>query len=321
MAELNWKYAKNMFLQATDRRRPLMLRVGADHVAKLIAKLGAPADPDVQVCLDRAQPLFDAFQNAVVIFDVRSGTRKGQSEVLTDLVKELAGERVKQWDITVQNTFLDGTPEYTQIFPNGRGPFQSGGHDARILAVQTLGQRLVAFPAFAALKTTVEAFHATLVAARNTQQGTEGQITAASEAAENARVALAVGLYGNLGRLMEKHAADPNLLGGYFEVALLRGATPSLPTFGFNWQPAGTGVTVSLVVPAGVSGSVNILLREGAVELATTASVSPGETKQITWPNVTIVDDVDEVLLRDATGTDLARGDRDPAISVTPPGP
>ena len=321
MADLNWKYAKNMFLTATDQQRGRMMQIGSDHLAKLIAKLGAPADPDVQVCLNRAQPLFDAFQNAMVVFDVRSGTRKGQTEVVGDLLKELASERIKQWDITVQNTFLAGTPEYTQIFPNGRGPFQSGAQDSRILAVQTLGQRLAAFPAFAALKTTVDAFHATLVAARNTQQGTEGQIAAASDAAEDARVALAVGLYANLGRLMEKHAADPNELGGYFEVALLRGAAPSLPTFGFNWQTAGTGVTVSLVVPAGVSGSVTILLREGAVELSTTASVSPGETTQVTWPNVTIVNDVDEVLLRDATGTDLARGDRDSTIPVTPAGP
>jgi hypothetical protein len=31
-----------------------------DHVAKLTAKLRAPADTGVQVCLIRAQPLFDA---------------------------------------------------------------------------------------------------------------------------------------------------------------------------------------------------------------------------------------------------------------------
>ena len=236
--------------------------------------------------------------------------------MLADLLAELAGSRIKQWDITVQNTFLAGTPEYIQIFPNGRGPFQSGQQDLRILAVQTLAQRLAPFAALSALKTTVEAFHASLEAARNTQQGTEGEIGSASDAAEDARVALAIGLYADLGRLMEKHAADPDELGGYFEVALLRASSPTLPTFGFNWQVAGTGVQVSLVVPAGVSGSVTVLLREGAVELTTAASVSPGQTKQVTWPNVTIVDDVDEVLLRDAAGTDLARGVRDQTISL-----
>ena len=317
MAELNWKYAKNMFINATDRRRGLMLRVGADHVAKLQAKLGLPPDPDIQVCLNRIQPLFDQFQLKMVVFDVKSGTRKGQTEVLGDLLAELAGSRIKQWDITVQNTFLAGTPQYTQIFPNGRGPFQSGAQDVRILAVQTLAQRLAPFAGLSALKTTVEAFHTSLEAARNTQQGTEGEISSASDAAEAARVALAIGLYANLGRLMEKHAANPDLLGGYFEVALLRGSSPSLPTFGFNWQVAGTGVQVSLVMPPSVSGSVQVLLREGATELTTAASVSPGQTLHITWPNITIVDDIDEVLLRDGAGNDLASGLRDVSISTT----
>jgi len=150
MAHLNWKYAQNMFLRATDGRRPQMLRIGADHVAKLTAKLGSPPDPDVQVCLNRVQPLFDAFQLAMVVFDVRSGTRKGQTEVLVDLLKELTAVRVPQWDITVQGTFIAGTPEYTQIFPNGRGPFQSGQQDSRILAVHTLGQRLAEQDVFGA---------------------------------------------------------------------------------------------------------------------------------------------------------------------------
>ena len=317
MAGLNWKYAQNMFLNVTAGRRPLMLRVGADHVAKLQAKLGSPADPDIQVCLNRMQPLFDQFQLKMVVFDVKSGTRKGQTGVLVDLLAKLAGGRIKQWDITVQNTFLAGTPQYTQIFPNGRGPFQSGGQDVRILAVQTLAQRLAPFAGLSALKTTVEAFHASLQAARNTQQGTEGEISSASDAAEAARVALAIGLYANLGRLMEKHAANPDELGGYFEVALLRASSPSLPTFGFNWRVAGTGVEVSLVVPAGVSGSVHVLLREGAVELTTAATASPGQTLHVTWPNITIVDDVDEVLLRDAAGNDLASGIRDESIVMS----
>ena len=43
-----------------------------------------------------------------------------------------------------------------------------------------------------------------------------------------------VGGNADLGRLMEKHAANPDELAGYFEVALLRASSPSLPSFGFN---------------------------------------------------------------------------------------
>ena len=47
------------------------------------------------------------------------------------------------------------------------------------------------------------------------------------------------------------------------------------------------------------------------------SAVSPGQTLHITWPNITIVDDVDEVLLRDGAGNDLASGLRDESISTT----
>jgi hypothetical protein len=70
---------------------------------------------------------------------------------------------------------------------------------------------------------------------------------------------------------------------------------------------------------AGISGSVNILLREGAVELTAAATVTPGQLYQLTWPGVTIVDEIDEVLLRDPTGKGLARGVRDETITVLTP--
>ena len=222
MAELNWKYAQNTFLSTTDNRRPLMLVIGADHTAKLAAKVGSTADPDIQACIDRAQPAFDNFQLKMVTYDIVSGTRKGQTEMLGDLLKELSSTRIKQWDITIQNTYINGTPQYTQILPDGRKPFQQGGQDMRILAVQTLAQALAGFPEFSALRTTVETFHASLQAARNTQQGSEGEIATASAAAEDARIALAIAMFANVGRLMEKHAADPDRLGDYFEVGLLR---------------------------------------------------------------------------------------------------
>lgn len=227
MAELEWKYAQNQFLAVTDGRRPLMLAVGADHTAKLAAKLGSPADPDIQACIDRAQPAFDDFQLQMVTWSAVSGQRKGQTEALTSLLDELRSQRIRTWDVAIQNVHPSDTPSHTQLLPQGRGPFQSGKQDQRILAVQTLGVALAAFPEFATLQTTVETFHASLQAARNTQQGTEGQIASASAAAEAARVSMAVALFANVGRLMEKHADDPSRLGDYYEVSLLRSSSSS----------------------------------------------------------------------------------------------
>ena len=230
----NWKYLQNQFLVATETSRILMKRISDDHLAKLIAALGVPpdADPDIQACLTRIQPLHDAFENALITWQVRSGQRQGETGLIVDLLAELSASRIAQWDITVQNVFLRGTPSYAQILPDGRGPFQDGALDLRIMAVKTLGQALAAFPQFAALRTSVETFHTTLKTARDAQQGTEGEIATASANCEAARVALATGLYANLGRLMEKHAADPIHVADFFELSLFRetgGTAPPAP--------------------------------------------------------------------------------------------
>lgn len=224
MAAEDWKYVQNQFLSSTAHSRPRMQRAGTDHLAKLLAALGTPpnVDADIQACLDRVQPLFDAFENAYVTWQVRSGQREGETDLLGNLLDELSSSRIAQWDITVQNVFLRGTPDYAKILPKGRGPFQKGGQEARILAVKTLAEALAPYAQFAALRTSVQTFHTTLKTARDEQQGTEGEIATASQNCEDARVALAIGLYANLGRLMEKFAAEPLRVADFFDPSLLR---------------------------------------------------------------------------------------------------
>lgn len=332
MPESTWKYAQNQFLSVTDGRRPLMLTIGADHTAKLQAKLGSPADPDVQTCIDRVQPQYDDFQLKMVTFDVRSGTRKGQTEMVEALLQELVSQRVPTWDATVQLAYLPSTPQYTQIFPDGRAPFGSGKKDERILAVQTLAMRLAAFAEFATLQSSVEMFYASLDSARDTQQGSEGEIKSASDAAELARVALAIGLFANVGTLMAKHAAEPWRLEEYFELQLLRtsgggSATPpgetggTGTTFPFDWEPSEpTTVYLWFQLPAELTGAQTLRAVEG--ENIFTRDISflePGESVQSTWSDVTIDGEIDEVTLLDAEGNVMATGVRDPELPD--PGP
>lgn len=333
MARL-WKYMYNQFLSATDGSRTLMLTIGSDHVAKLFPKLGSPPDPVIQACLDRIQPLFDDFQLKLVIWQNISGMRKGQTEMLDLLLDELRATRVVQWISTVQLTYLPSTPQFTQIFPNLQKPFYDGGKDERVLAVQALAGVLGNFPEFATLKTSVETFHASLQAARNTQQGSEGQIDDASGAAEAARVALAIGLYANLGQLMAKHAAEPQRLDEYFEISLLRtsGGGSAIPP---DQQPGDPTTEVTsryyrrqdgpttwafwLEHPEGIEGVTNVLLVEGEQQFSTAVNLQPGQSQQVVWEGVTIDGELDELVLRDAENNVLAVGELDPTLPD--PGP
>lgn len=333
MSARPWKYAYNQFLSATDNRRPLMLAVASDHLAKLGPKLGSPPDPVIQECINRAQPLFDDFRLKLVTWQNVSGMRKGQTEMLGDLLEELRLVRLRQWISAVQLVFVQGTPQFTQIFPQGQKPFYDGALDERILAVQALAGVLANFPEFAELKTSVETFHATLLAARNTQQGSEGQIKDASDDAEAARVAMAIGLYANLGNLMAKHAAEPHRLAEYFDVPALRTSsggsavvpgqpvvTPADVLFGyFREQINATTWSVWFQHPEGIEGVTNLLLVEGEQQFSVVVSLDPGQSQQVIWNDVTVDGEIDEVVLRDADNNVLAIGQLDPELPD--PGP
>lgn len=328
-----WKYIYNQFLSATDGNRSLMLTVGADHVAKLVPKLGSPPDSVIQECLNRTQPLFDDFELKLVKWENISGMRMGQTAMLDLLLDELRLQRVVQWMSTVQLTYLPGTPQFTQIFPKGQKPFYEGRKESRVLAVLSLAGVLANFPEFATLKASVETFHATLQAARNTQQGSEGQIKDASDAAEAARVALAIGLYANLGQLMAKHAAAPTRLNEYFEVSLLRtsgggsGVPPGQPVEPpvevtaryYRRQDGPTTWAVWFEHPEGIEGVTNVLFVEGEQQFSTVVSLQPGQSQQVVWEGVTIDGEIDEVVLRDVDNNVLAIGELDPELPD--PGP
>lgn len=88
--------------------------------------------------------------------------------------------------------------------------------------------------------------------------------------------------------------------------------TPTaLPTFGFNWamQPDGTlKVWYSAVDPAW--NATQVFLKEGADTRL--EPITP--TRVVLWPALTVLDDLDDVELRDAAGLTVARGTRDSSL-------
>lgn len=98
MAKRPWKYGQNQFLRVSGSRRRLLLRVSRDHTAKLLSHVGSPPDSVLQTCLDRTLPLEDAYEMAIIQWEIVSGTRKGQTDVFEELLAELSGERIRVWD-------------------------------------------------------------------------------------------------------------------------------------------------------------------------------------------------------------------------------
>ncbi len=93
------------------------------------------------------------------------------------------------------------------------------------------------------------------------------------------------------------------------------GATPTLPTFPFNWQVSGSGVLLWFQMIANLVGVDNVFMQEGGNEFSTGVVLQPGQSQQVQWTDVTIEDEVDEVVLRNAAGDVLATGVRDESLA------
>ena len=180
-----WKYAENTFLAVTVGSFKLMNILMADHAARIAQAVTAvnPPDSDFTTLQGRITPVKTAWDAAYQTWIASRGTYKGRTQALEAKLADLSALRIRQWDIAIQGVFLEGTPEYTQLLPGGRGPFQQGAYDLRIAEVKALQTRLGPFtganPSLATLATTVGTFHTETKALRDSQQGQEGAVDAA----------------------------------------------------------------------------------------------------------------------------------------------
>jgi len=121
-----------------------MDKIATDHVAKLDAKLGPPEaeDADIAVCHERVTAAMENFSKTWSAWQNIDANYGGRTDVLEGLKKELSATRIREWDIAIQGAFMDDTPEYAELLPGARGPFQSGPIEDHVQAVKTLGERL-----------------------------------------------------------------------------------------------------------------------------------------------------------------------------------
>jgi hypothetical protein len=213
-----WHYCFNQFYVVTTGNYKLMSIILADHYARLQAN---SSDIIVSGLVTRTTPVVKSYADAYSAWLTSRATYRGSTKSFENLVKELSSTKIKQWDIAIQGSYLDGTPEYISLLPNGRGPFQKGNYEQKILEVKSLGERLLAYPALSATMDDVNDYYSTIDGARNKQQTDEEQVRLKSEALETARIVAANMMYANLGLLMDKFNKEPERSELYFDLSLI----------------------------------------------------------------------------------------------------
>lgn len=216
---MSWSYLNNQFDNVTKSSNLKMVIITSDHFAKLTEQ---QADPDIAALLGLTTPLHNGFLSAYNTSKSAIAFRKGATLAVNQKLELLRGTKLRHWDAQVQVFFLSGSPEYTIVFPNGLTAFHTSTIDQTVTMLKALADRMDGFPDLVDVKAEVNTFYTELKDLRDLQQGKEQQVGQSSTDLEDARLALAIRMYANLGSLMNKFAATPENIANYWEVQLLQ---------------------------------------------------------------------------------------------------
>ena len=223
-----WKYADNTFEVVTRGSFKLMNILIIDHYARC-TQLAAAA-PGNQLLLDALTDATSAqsgWQADYTAWNTCRGQYKGFTLAFHNKLEELSSLKIRQWDAAIQAVYLEGTPEYITLLPQGREPFQKGAFDQRVNAVRTLGNTLAGHALLAPLMGLVNTYLGEMESLRTAQQSKEGEVDTCSAMLENTRKATARLMYRNLGRFMQLYWDDPVKIEDCYDMNYIRdGSTP-----------------------------------------------------------------------------------------------
>lgn len=220
MTNPEWSYLQNPFDNVTKKNFKRMYIMATDHFDKLQKQ--AATQTEIAELLTDAKPHYDAFVQQYIKSSTDSANYQMHTATIENLLQQLSGELIRQWDVRIQVKFDIKSPQYKALLPNGRNPFQSGAYDMRISQVRSLANRLLQFPQLAGLKNDVLEFSETLLAARTAQQGEENTHQTNSDDLENTRKTLATAMHRTFGKLIGHYAENITKVETFYELKYLR---------------------------------------------------------------------------------------------------
>jgi hypothetical protein len=254
MAERDWIFKSNTFEVQTRKSNVKMLSLSTDTHAKLSA---GQADPEILILFNLFDPIFSAYRQICIDYDVMAGNRKGGTLAFQNILDQIPTE-LRKWEGPIRAIHFEDSPEERAIFPNKRSPFLKGTYEERIGAIGTLAQKLSGMPALATTHAQVQSFYNMALGTRLAQQQGEGSLAQMSDLRERQRIMVANMLYGVLGYLMFKYRDARDRIDNYFDLTLLRpkgeGAQATnlagLVTNALNSAPL-VGVSVTIIRSGG----------------------------------------------------------------------
>lgn len=214
-----WSFTENPFLAASKRSYSLSLKISTHHYSQLEKNSD---DPFFAGMRDSYYPLHKELEKRRSEWKSQGGIQKGSTQMKDELFHNLNESKIADWELAVRNVFREKTPEYTTLFPKGIGAFKRGTIENRIGAVKAFLSTLQNYPQLAVLADEVATFYNELMAIRVKQLGNKGETNIYSAALEKAVHAAMLGMYGNLGGLIQHFRATPEDIKDFFDLEAMR---------------------------------------------------------------------------------------------------
>lgn len=214
-----WIFLINTFFVNTKGSLKLALTLFEDTYAKLAAE--AEHDADIALIYTDFKAFYVAFKELYAQKQSYLGIYEGQTLNFETVISEITTQ-VRRWEGAVRAVYIEDSPDERAIFPNKRNPFLQGTYEQRVSAVETLSLTLEKYPNLSNVLNMVDTYYNRLEAARLSQQKQEGQSDKLGSLLAKQHLITCQEMYGVLGRLMYKFRYEPERIGNFIEIGLLR---------------------------------------------------------------------------------------------------
>ena len=226
-----WGIAANIFLRAIKGSYSNAQKMSNFFLSKLQAH---NTDADIALIITSFTPFDTTMNTTYFTFIAQGGIQSGASETFSQKLAEITAN-VFIWDSTAGLIYPPSSAltsgKYMALFPNGHGPFQTGSQINRINAIKALSVALAAAiandavnaAALTTLQGKVDTYYTDLKKTYDDKNDGKNISSTQSDACFDAAVAVCEQMYIGLGTLMIKYYKTPEVIGGYFDEATIRG--------------------------------------------------------------------------------------------------
>jgi len=216
---IDWIYARNPFLLASENSFVNALALSLHHDVALNA---LKADAFVLKLYNAYHPLHVALDDHYVDWTTQMAAQQGDTINLQQMLHALSNQKIKQWDVQIQNVYRQDSVEYMKLLPYRRTPFHKGAQRDRLSSVRVLSLAIGTDVALAKVKADVDSFSAKLDAAFETQKKSIAETKLFAEKLNDSRIVVCKAQFANLGAIMQHYVNTPEQIPAFFNQAVLR---------------------------------------------------------------------------------------------------